>query len=84
MPCGDREIARNARLRKKRSEAIRKANRKLQDKLRAQIEAMKYLCGGHTKAELIEVRQEVELIVEDRRHRWGYVSTKTYRPNDGE
>jgi len=84
MTCGSREMARKARLKQKRIEANRKANRKLQDKIRAEIEAMAYLCGGYTKEELVEVRQEVELIVDDRRHRWGYVSTKTYRPTDGE
>jgi hypothetical protein len=45
---------------------------------------MSYLCGGYSRAELIEVRAEVELIVDDRKHRWGYVKTSTVRRNDGE
>lgn len=79
MTCGSREMARKARLRQKRIEANRKQQEKAAAKLKAQIAAMSYSCGGYTKAELIEVRQEVELIVDDRRHRWGYVKTCTVR-----
>jgi hypothetical protein len=84
MNCGIREMARKARLRKKRIEANRKQQASEAAKIKAQIAAMTYLCGGHTQAELIEVRAEVELIVDDRKHRWGYVKTCTVRRNDGE
>lgn len=84
MTCGSREMARKARLTKKRIEANRKRQASIAAKLKEQIAAMSYLCGGYTKAELIEVRAELELIVDDRRHRWGYVKTSTVRRNDGE
>ncbi len=77
-------MARKARLRQKRIEANRKQQASEAAKLKAQIAAMSYLCGGYSRAELIEVRAEVELIVDDRKHRWGYVKTSTVRRNDGE
>ncbi len=42
------------------------------------------LAEKSVQAELIEVRAEVELIVDDRKHRWDYVKTCTVRRNDGE
>ena len=77
-------MARKARLTKKRIEDNRKRQAANAAKIKKQIAAMSYLCGGYTKAELIEVRAEVELIVDDRKHRWGYVKTCTVRRNDGE